>query len=143
MTVNQLSIFLENKPGSLSKLTKVLTDNKINLRAISLADAPDFGIARILVDDSNKVAEILKANDYIIKVTSVLILEIKDEFGSLNSILELLSKNDRNVEYMYGFTGHKTNTACMIVRTTDVPKTEEILTKANVHLISDDELRQL
>ncbi len=143
MTVNQLSIFLENKPGTLLKFTEVLAENKINLRAISLADASDFGIARIIVDDSEKVADILKKNDYIVNVTGVLIIEIKDEAGSLNSILKLLSEKGRNVEYMYGFTGRKTNTACMIVRTTDVPKTEEILKAANIRLIANEELKDL
>lgn len=140
MTIQQVSIFLENKPETLSELTDVLAKNNINMRALSLADASDFGIARIIVDNPDEVAEVLKANDYIVKSTKVIAIEIPDESGSLNKILKLLAENGRNLEYMYGFTGKKTNTACMIIRCTDNDATVEILQKANIHLISQQEL---
>lgn len=143
MTINQISIFLENKPESLSELTDVLAKNNINMRAISLADTSDFGIARIITDDCDKVSQILKDNDYIVKITGVIAIEIPDEAGSLNNILKLLAQNGRNVEYMYGFTGRKTNSACMILRTTDIPKTIEILRNAKIHLISQEELKEI
>ncbi len=143
MTINQISIFLENKPESLSELTDVLAKNNINMRAISLADTSDFGIARIITDDCDKVSQILKDNDYIVKITGVIAIEIPDEAGSLNNILKLLAQNGRNVEYMYGFTGRKTNSACMILRTTDIPKTIEILQNAKIHLISQEELKEI
>src|SRR5574344_122682 len=130
MTIDQISVFLENKPGTLAELTETLAQNKINMRALSLADTADFGIARIIVDDPDAVAKILSASDYIVKVNAVLALEIPDEAGSLNKILKLLGENGRNVEYMYGFTGRNTNSAYMIMRATDVGKTEEVLAKA-------------
>jgi len=140
MTIQQVSIFLENKPETLSELTDVLAKNNINMRALSLADASDFGIARIIVDNPDEVEEVLKANDYIVKSTKVIAIEIPDESGSLNKILKLLAENGRNLEYMYGFTGKKTNTACMIIRCTDNDATVEILQKANIHLINQEEL---
>ena len=140
MTIQQVSIFLENKPETLSELTDVLAKNNINMRALSLADASDFGIARIIVDNPDEVAEVLKANDYIVKSTKVIAIEIPDESGSLNKILKLLAENGRNLEYMYGFTGKKTNTACMIIRCTDNDATVEILQKAKIHLINQEEL---
>lgn len=143
MTVNQISIFLENKPESLSKLTEVLAENNVNMRALMLADTSDFGIARIIADDAEKVAEILKMRDYIVNVTGVIAIVIPDESGSLNKILKLLGENGRNVEYMYGFTGRKTNMACMILRCTDIQKTEEILEKNGIHTISQDELSDI
>lgn len=143
MTVNQISIFIENKPESLSELTDILAKNKVNMRALMLADTADFGVARIIADDANAVAEILKKNDFIVNVTGVIAIEIPDEAGSLNKILKLLGENGRNVEYMYGFTGRKTNTACMILRCTDIPKTEEILEKAGIHTISESELKDI
>lgn len=143
MTVNQISIFLENKPESLSQLTEVLAENKVNMRALMLADTSDFGIARIIADDAEKVAEILKMRDYIVNVTGVIAIVIPDESGSLNKILKLLGENGRNVEYMYGFTGRKTNMACMILRCTDIQKTEEILEKNGIHTISQDELSDI
>lgn len=143
MTVNQISIFLENKPESLSQLTDTLAKNNINMRALSLADTSDFGIARIITDDSDAAEEILKANDYIVKTTGVIALEIPDESGSLNKILKLLAENGRNIEYMYGFTGRKTNTACMIIRCTNMQKTEEILESNGIHTISPEELKTI
>ena len=100
MTVNQISIFLENKPESLSQLTEVLAQNNINMRALALADTSDFGIARIITDDCAAAEEILKNNDYIVKTTGVIAIEIPDEAGSLNKILKLLAENGRNIEYM-------------------------------------------
>ena len=143
MTVNQISIFLENKPESLSELTDVLAKNNINMRALSLADTSDFGIARIITDDCAAAEEILKTNDYIVKTTGVIALEIPDEAGSLNKILKLLASNGRNIEYMYGFTGRKTNTACMIIRCTNMQKTEEILETNGIHTISQEELKNI
>lgn len=143
MTVNQISIFLENKPGTLAELTETLAQKRINMRAMSLADTADFGIARIIVDDSKTVAEILRESDYIVKVNPVLALEIPDEAGSLNKILKLLGENGRNVEYMYGFTGRKTNSAYMILRSTNIPSAEEVLTNAGVHLLGEQELAKI
>ena len=143
MTVNQISIFLENKPESLSQLTDVLAKNNVNMRALSLADTSDFGIARIITDDCAAAEEILKNNDYIVKTTGVIAIEIPDEAGSLNKILKLLAENGRNIEYMYGFTGRKTNSACMIIRCTNMQKTEEILESNGIHTISQDELRDI
>ena len=143
MTINQISIFLENKPESLSELTDVLAKNNINMRALSLADTSDFGIARIITDDCAAAEEILKVNDYIVKTTGVIALEIPDEAGSLNKILKLLASNGRNIEYMYGFTGRKPNSACMIIRCTNMQKTEEILETNGIHTISQEELKNI
>lgn len=143
MTIKQLSIFLENKPETLYMLTQTLAANKVNMRALSLADSSDFGIARIICDSPDEVADKLRGEDYIVNVTDVLAVEIPDEAGSLNKILKVLSENKRNVEYMYGFTGRKTNTACMIMRCTDVTKAEEVLSSAGIKLISQEELQNI
>ena len=140
MTIKQISIFIENRPEALCELTEVLANNNVNMKALSIADTSDFGIARIITDNSEEVTEMLKSHDYIVKVTGVIAIEIPDESGSLNKILKLLAQNGRNVEYMYGFTGKTTNTACMIIRCTDNDATVEILQKANIHLINQKEL---
>ena len=143
MTINQISIFIENRKNALSELTNVLAEHNINLRAIQLADTSDFGIARIIVDDPKPVLAALERSAYIVKATPVIAMEIPDEAGSLNKILKLLADNGRNVEYMYGFTGRKTNAAFMVIRCTDVPKTEEILEKAGIRTVSQNEVSQL
>ncbi len=140
MTVKQISIFIENRKNALSELTNVLAEHNINLHTISIADTSDFGIARIIVENTEQVTAALERSHYIVKVTEVLALEIPDETGSLNRILKILADNGRNVEYMYGFTGRKTDSAYMIIRATDVPETERVLTKAGIHLASQEEL---
>ncbi len=143
MTIKQISIFIENRPESLLELTEVLAKNKINMRALSLADTNDFGIARIIVDNPDSVAELLTKEGYIVKATNVIALEIPDETGSLNSILRILGENGRNVEYMYGFTGRKSNSAFMILRSTDVPTTEKVLENNGIRMVSEEGLKEI
>jgi hypothetical protein len=143
MTINQISVFLENKPGTLSGLTETLAENNINMRAMSLADTSDFGIARIIVDNADETAALLRKNEYVAKVTPVLALEIPDQAGSLNRILKLLGTKGCNVEYMYGFTGRKTNSAYMIMRATDVSEAEKLLEKSGIHLVGTLELEKV
>ena len=143
MTVKQISIFLENRPESLMELTDILAKRNINMRALCLADTNDFGIARIIVDDPENVANILKEEEYIVKASNVIALEIPDETGSLNKILKILGENGRNVEYMYGFTGRKTNCAFMVLRCTDIPKTEQVLESAGIRMLNQEELKNI
>lgn len=143
MTIKQISIFIENRPESLLELTEVLAKNKINMRALSLADTNDFGIARIIVDNPDSVTELLTKEGYIVKATNVIALEIPDETGSLNSILRILGENGRNVEYMYGFTGRKSNSAFMILRSTDVPTTEKVLENNGIRMVSEEGLKEI
>ena len=140
MTIKQISIFIENRRNALSELTNVLATHNINIRALSLADSSDFGIARLIVDNSEQVQAALERSHYIVKVTSVIAIEIPDESGSLNKILKVLADNGRNVEYMYGFTGRKTNSAYMIIRCTDIPETEKVLDKAGIRMMDQNEL---
>lgn len=143
MTINQISIFIENRKNALSELTNVLATHNINIRAISLADTNDFGIARIIVDNVDQVMGALERSHYIVKSTPVIAVEIPDETGSLNKILKILADNGRNVEYMYGFTGRKTNSAYMIIRCTDVPETEKVCEQNGIRMIGQDELANI
>ena len=143
MTINQISIFIENRKNALAEFTNVLATHNINMRAMSLADTSDFGIARIIVDNVEQVMGALERSHYIVKSTPVIAVEIPDEPGSLNKILKILADNGRNVEYMYGFTGRKTNSAYMIIRCTDVPETEKVCEKNGIRMISQDELVNL
>ena len=143
MTINQISIFIENRKNALSELTNVLAEHNINLRAIQIADTSDFGIARIIVDQPEPVMAALERSAYIVKQTPVIAIEIPDEAGSLNKILKLLADNGRNVEYMYGFTGRKSGSAYMIIRCTDVPETERVLEKAGIRMISQADLSEI
>ena len=143
MTVKQISVFLENKPGRLYELTKVLRENKIDMRALSIAETPDFGILRLIVDDSYKTACVLKDAGYICSITPVLAAEVADEAGGLEKILNILGENDINLEYTYAFITRKKGTAYMVFRVQDNDKAIEILSKNQVHLVSPDVFSEL
>ena len=143
MTINQISIFIENRKNALSELTHVLATHNINIRAISLADTNDFGIARIIVENVDQVMGALERSHYIVKSTPVIAVEFPDEAGSLNKILKILADNGRNVEYMYGFTGRKSCSDYMIIRCTDVPETEKVCDQNGIRMIGQDELANI
>lgn len=143
MTTKQISVFLENKPGQLVEFAKLLEQNNINMRAMSLADTKDFGILRVIVDDSYKTACVLKDEGYILSVTKVLTVEISDEPGSLVNVLEILGENNVNVEYSYAFTSRKVDRAYMILRVDDEEKAAEALTKKGIHLVCQHEMSEL
>ena len=100
MMLNQISVFVENKPGKLQQLTDVLAKNNINMRALSLAEASEFGIVRIIVEDIQAASQLLTEADYIHTVTDVIGVAIPDEPGGLNHVLAILSKAGVNVEYI-------------------------------------------
>ena len=127
MTLNQISVFLENKPGKLQELTAILAKNNINMRALSLAEASDFGIVRIIVDDLAAASDLLKNEGLIYTITRVLGVAIPDEPGGLNRVLHVLSGAAVNVEYMYACVGQNTGKAIMVMQVSDLERAEEFL----------------
>lgn len=139
--MKQVSIFIENKTGSLSTVCKVLAEGGINLRALSIADTQDFGILRIIVANTEKAMEILKKNGYICKTNSVLAVEIPDQPGAMASIMDIVSVPGVSVEYAYAFASHKANdSAYMIFRVSGYEIAKEVLEKAGIHLLTKEEL---
>ena len=143
MTVKQISVFLENKPGKLAELTGLLNSNAINIRALSLAETEDFGILRIIVSDPYQTVTVLKEANYVCSVTKVLAIEMSDEPGSLYHILQVLGENGVNLEYTYAFITRKKDRAYMILRVTDNDMAVEVLNKHGVKPICQDELNEL
>ena len=143
MTAKQISIFLENKPGQLREFTKLLEEHGINMHALSVADARDFGILRIIVDDSYKTACVLKEAGYVCSITPVLAIEIPDRPGSLVRVLDILAENEVNLEYTYAFTSKKEGFAYMILRVENSDKAVDVLGAAGVKLICQHEMGQL
>ena len=144
MSVNQISVFLENRPGALYAMTTVLANNKIDMRALSLAEASDFGIARIIVDDVYKTTTVLKDAGYVHNVTQVLGVAIPDVPGGLNSVLKILTDAKVNVEYMYAFLGGKKGKAAyMIFRVADNAKAATALRAKGIKLVDAEEMSQL
>ena len=143
MKVEQISIFLENKPGGLSSVTKALSDAKINIRALSLADTSDFGILRLIVDNVAKAKEVLNEKGFAVGKTHVVAVEVPDRPGGLNSILELLTGKGINVEYMYAFVTQSGRNAILIFRFDRTDQAIEVLHKNNVRILSGEELYSL
>lgn len=144
MSVKQISVFLENRPGTLQKMTAVLAENKVNMRATSLAETKDFGIARIIVDDDYEASNVLKEAGFINSLTPVLAVEIKNEVGALSKTLQVFSEGAINIEYMYSFLSVKRpEHACMIFRVSDTEKAEAFLGAHGVRLLNQDELSDM
>jgi len=127
MIVEQISIFLENKAGRLVEVTKALADAGINIRALSLADTSDFGILRLIVDDTERAKKILKDKELTVGRTSVVAVEVADTPGGLDRILRLLSDANINVEYMYAFVQRDSSNATLIFRFDRTEQALEVL----------------
>jgi hypothetical protein len=143
MKVEQISIFLENKPGGLSEVTRILKENNINIRALSLADTTDFGILRLIVNDVEKAKEKLKAAGLSVGRTTVVALEVPDSPGGLNGILETLSKESINVEYMYAFIQSSGKNAVIIFRFDNTDRAIEVLSSAGFKVLSGEKVYSL
>lgn len=144
MSVQQISVFLENRPGTLKKMTGVLAAHSIDLRATSLAETKDFGIARLIVDDVLGAINTLKENDFVASLTPVLAIEIPDEAGGLDKLLDKFTDESVNIEYMYAFSGSKSaNNAYMIFRVADTKAAEVRLTKAGVKILTQEEIAEI
>lgn len=141
MAIKQISVFLENQPGKLADFTSVLSAQKINLRAISVAEASDFGIARIIVDDVFNAVTILKSENYICTITDVLAVEVQDEPGMLANMIGILGAEGINIEYMYTILGKKSDVAYMIIRTNNDSEAVKILEAKGFKLASLEALK--
>jgi len=135
MQSEQISIFLENKAGRLSEVTGILSQNKVNIRALAVADTSDFGILRLIVDNSAKAEEVLKNAGFTVRKTKVVAVEVMDQPGGLHSILEMLYKAGINVEYMYAFVRQSGNNAVMIFRFDQPEEAIRVLSKNGVTII--------
>lgn len=140
MVIEQLSVFLENKSGRLNEVTKGLADAGVNIRALSLADTSDFGILRIIVDDTAKARKTLKDCGLTVGSTSVVAVKVDDCPGGLNHILMLLSQAGINVEYMYAFVQRTSNSAALIFRFDQTDQAVELLKVSNIPLVDVGEI---
>lgn len=128
MFIKQISAFVENRPGRIAEITEILAENDIDLRALSIADTADFGILRIIVDNPDEVAVILKENKVTVSLTDVIAIKLPDKPGALNYLLKLLSDNRISVEYLYAFVAPSENgSACVVIRADNPQAAAEIL----------------
>ncbi|NLM09584.1 MAG: acetolactate synthase [Clostridiaceae bacterium] len=140
MLIKQISIFIENKHGRLAKVTDILGDNSIDIRALSLADTTDFGVLRLIVNYPDKARQILTDNGFTVSINDVIAIEVEDKPGGLAKTLTILEKKGIGIEYMYAFVNSKPNTAMVIFRVEEPEKALEILKSEDVHIKSPDEV---
>ncbi|MFP4050102.1 MAG: ACT domain-containing protein [Desulfovermiculus sp.] len=140
MKVEQISVFLENRAGRLCDVTKALAQAGLNIRALSLADTSDFGILRLIVSDTEKAKAVLKENGFTVGRTTVVPVEVEDNPGGLNTILQILSAEDINVEYMYAFVQQSGQNAVLIFRFDRTDQAIDILLKNKVKVLKGEDL---
>ena len=144
MSIQQISVFVENRPGALQAMTAVLAENGIDMRAFSLAETSDFGIARIIVDDVYKTTTVLRDAGFVHNVTQVLGVALSDTPGGLDKVLRVLADAGVNVEYMYAFLGGKQGKdAYMIFRVADNAKAAAALAAKGVRQVEQQEMADL
>lgn len=144
MSVKQISVFLENKPGAMMAMTDTLAAHKIDMRALSLAEASDFGIVRVIVDDVYAASTVLKDAGFIYNVTSVLGVCIPDEPGGLHKVLQILNDCGVNVEYMYAFLGGPSSEhAYMIFRVQERKEAAAALRAKGIRIVDQDDIADL
>jgi hypothetical protein len=143
MAIKQLTVFVQNKKGSVVSVTDILSENNINLRALSIAETEDFGILRMIVNDEEKAEAVLTEKGYLIKVIDVVGVKIGDEPGRLSAALRVLDGADINVEYLYAFMARTEKHAYVVLRVEDNAAAEAALLAAGFRIISDSDIKKL
>lgn len=138
--LHQISIFIENKTGSLAEITDFLAKKNVDLKALCIADTEDFGILRIIVSDYAAVANQLRAAGYIIKVNHVIAVNMPDRPGGMANVVRVLADNKLTVEYTYAFPTPKPETACVIFRVNDNKAAVAALEAAGIEIADEDSL---
>ena len=138
MFIKQLSIFIENKVGRLQAIMDTLSENGINIRALSIAETTEFGILRIITPDVDKAKKVLRDIDVISKITDVIAVYIDDKAGGLAKMLKAITDAEINVEYMYAFLGRTEGTALMVLKADDEAKAEKALLGSGMELARPD-----
>ena len=140
MKVKQLSVFLENKPGALSRPVKILAAARLNILTLSVADTAQFGILRLILPEWEQAVEILEKESFVVKVTDMVAIEVSDAPGGLAAILGALEKTHVNLEYMYGFTQRKAGKGLLLFRFDDPDRAIEALQKKGINPVRGVEL---
>ena len=141
--LKQLTVFVENKQGTLVDITDTLAVSGVNLRALSIADTQDFGLLRLIVNDNDTASSALQEKGYILKITEVIGVKIGDQPGKLSKALSVLAEAGVNVEYLYAFMARTQKHAFVVLRPTDNAAAEKALEENGFHLITDADLEKL
>ena len=140
MNILQISVFLENRAGQLAEITRLLAQEGVDIRALSIAETADYGLARMIVSDSHKASDVLLHHGDILSMTPVYAVEVPDAPGGLAELLGLLAENSIDVEYMYSLFFHEPGKACMVLRVSNEPMFLSVLGTNRVRIVGMDEL---
>lgn len=137
MSIKQISVFVENRHGRLADITRLLAEEGIDIRALSIADTTDYGVLRMIVNDTAKAKDVFKVNGFAVTVTEVVGIEVPDVPGGFNKVVEALCSKGIDIEYTYAFLSPKENTACVIIRVEDNCAAKEALLSADITLLDE------
>ena len=140
MNIHQISVFLENRTGQLAEITSLLAKEHVDIRAISIAETADYGLARMIVDDSYKASSILLQHGDILSMTPVWAVEVPDHPGGLAELLGVLAEAHVDVEYMYSLFTHREGHAYMVLRISDEPQFLSALGERKIKVMTKAEL---
>ena len=141
MIIKQISVFLEDKSGRLTELTRILAENDINITALSIADAADYGIIRMVVGRPELAVKVLKEKNFSVRMTDVACLIVPNKPGGLYNALKILTDNNINIDYMYAFALN--STASVVIRAASIPNVIEVLQKNKLELMKASQVYQL
>ncbi len=140
MTIQQISVFLENRAGQLAEIIRILAENGIDLRAIHIAETKDYGVLRIVASRPQEAVNILLENGFVLSMTPVLAVAVPDHPGGLSKLLDLVVEDGLDIEYMYSMFGEKNNMAYMIFRVADPNRLEKLFTSSGLVPASGEDL---
>ncbi len=142
MLAKQLTIFVENRKGRLGEVLRVLKENEINILSLSLADTTEYGLLRLIVNNPEKGKATLSEAGFATMLTDIVVIEIPHTAGSLQSLLDIFSENDINIEYMYGLSTSETH-AFVVLKASDMDKANVVLDKNGVKTLSTKDIVEL
>ena len=138
--IRQLSVFVENRPGSLMEVTSALVEASINIRAVASFDTPDFAILRLIVDKPTEAKGYLSEKGFVVRVNEVTGAELEDEKGNLNQMLAVLAENKQSINYIYSFVIRKGKAPVMVFHTDDPNTTSKVLCEAGIKIVEEEDL---
>ncbi len=141
MSIRQLSIFIENKPGRVAQVTEVIAKAKVDIRALSIADTSNFGILRLIVNKPDEAVDALKKANITVSITSVIAIGIDDSPGEFSNVARILADKGIEIEYMYAFIGRDKNRAFVILKVEEEDKASEVLKRNNVSILTTEQIQ--
>ncbi|HIY56474.1 MAG TPA: amino acid-binding protein [Candidatus Dorea merdavium] len=138
--IRQLSVFVENKPGSLMEVTSRLNEAHVNIRAVASFDTPEFGILRLVVDQPEEAKAYLTSKGFVVRIHQVIGAELEDKKGNLNQMLEILADSGISINYIYSFVIRDGRAPVMVVSTDDFDKAKKALADAGVKMVEEADL---